>query len=42
MRQFKEEYKLKKKWDKEILKVKQEAETKQSLKNKNSRSKEND
>lgn len=42
MRQFKEEYKLKKKWDKEILKAKQESEAKKSLKNKNSRSKEND
>ena len=42
MRQFKEEYKLKKKWDKEILKVKQETEAKKALKNKNRKSKEND
>lgn len=42
MRQFKEEYKLKKKWDKEILKVKQETEAKKALKNKKGKSKEND
>lgn len=41
MRQFKEEYKSKKKWDKAILKAKQEAEIKKSLKNKKGGSKEN-